>query len=112
MANELARGKTMKEPPQDPSDHKKSQKDTDARWTQKNGQNQYGYKNHIDLDVKHKLIHSYEVTPASVHENQVFDTLLDEDNSSRDVWADSAYRSEKKLSQLKRRNLREHLQWK
>ena len=68
----------------------------------KNGQNHYGYKNHIDVDVKHKLIRDYEVTPASVHDSQVFEVLLDEDNSSRDVWADSAYRSEEKLEALEK----------
>ena len=83
--------------PEDWSEQKKRQKDTDARWMKKDGQNHYGYKNHIDVDVKHKLIRSYEVTPASVHDSQVFEDLLDEDNSSRDVWADSAYRSEEKL---------------
>jgi IS5 family transposase len=96
--------------PEDWSEQKKRQKDTDARWTQKNGQNHYGYKNHIDVDVKHKLIRSYDVTPASVHDSQVFETLLDEDNSSRDVWADSAYRSDEKLSELEGRGFREHLQ--
>jgi IS5 family transposase len=96
--------------PEDWSEQKKRQKDTDARWTKKNGQNYYGYKNHIDVDVKHKLIRDYEVTPASVHDSQVFEDLLDEDNSSRDVWADSAYRSEEKLEELKNRKYREHLQ--
>jgi len=96
--------------PQDWSEQKKRQKDIDARWTKKNGQNHYGYKNHINVDVKHKLIRDYEVTPASVHDSQVFEELLDEDNSSRDVWADSAYRSEEKLEELKKRNYREHLQ--
>lgn len=92
------------------SEQKKRQKDTEARWTKKNGQNHYGYKNHINVDVKHKLIRDYEVTPASVHDSQVFEDLLDEDNSSRDVWADSAYRSEEKLAELKKRKYREHLQ--
>jgi IS5 family transposase len=96
--------------PEDWSEQKKRQKDTDARWTKKNGQNHYGYKNHINVDVKHKLIRDYEVTDASVHDSQVFEDLLDEDNSSRDVWADSAYRSEEKLQQLKTRKYREHLQ--
>ena len=96
--------------PEDWSEQKKRQKDTDARWTKKNGQNYYGYKSHIDVDVKHKLIRDYEVTPASVHDSQVFEDLLDEDNSSRDVWADSAYRSEEKLKELKKRKYREHLQ--
>lgn len=100
------------EVPEDWSKQKQRQKDTDARWTKKNGQNYYGYKNHIDVDVKHKLIRSYEVTPASVHDSQVFEDLLDEDNSSRDVWADSAYRSEEKLKELKKRKYREHLQHK
>src|SRR5512136_3220147 len=58
---------------EDCSEQKKRQKDTDARWTKKNGQNYYGYKNHIDVDVKHKLIRSYEVTSASVHDSQVFE---------------------------------------
>jgi len=96
--------------PEDWSDQKKRQKDTDARRVQKNGQNHYGHKNHIDVDVKHKLIRSYEVTPASVHDSQVFESLLDGDNSSRDVWADSAYRSEEKVAELKKRQYREHLQ--
>ncbi len=92
------------------SEQKKRQKDTDARWTKKNGQNHYGYKNHINVDVKHKLIRDYEVTPASVHDSQVFEEILDEANSSRDVWADSAYRSEGQLEELKKRNYREHVQ--
>jgi IS5 family transposase len=96
--------------PNDWSEHKKRQKDTDARWTKKNGQNHYGYKNHIDIDVEHKLIREYEVTPASVHDSQVFESVLDEDNSSRDVWADSAYRSEEKLKALCESRFREHLQ--
>jgi len=96
--------------PEDWSEQKKRQKDIDARWTKKNGQNYYGYKNHIDVDVKHKLIRDYEVTPASVHDSHVFEDLLDEDNSSRDVWADSAYRSEDKLKELKKRKYRGHLQ--
>ena len=32
------------------------QKDLDARWTKKNGQSHYGYKNHITVDRRHKLL--------------------------------------------------------
>jgi len=78
------------------SDNKKRQKDTDARWIKKHGKDRYGYKNHIDIDVQHKLIRNYEITPASVHDSNVFEQLLDENNSSRDVWADSAYGSKQK----------------
>jgi len=89
---------------------KKRQKDTEARWTKKNGKNYYGYKNHVDVDVKHKFIRRYAVTDASVHDSNVFETLLDASNSSRDVWADSAYRSQDKLDELESRGFREHLQ--
>ena len=32
--------------------HKLCQKDTDARWTKKNNVSYFGYKNHINIDVK------------------------------------------------------------
>lgn len=96
--------------PEDWDENKKRQKDTDARWTKKNGKTFYGYKNHVSVDVKHKLIRSYDVTDASVHDSRVFEELLDQKNSSRDVWADSAYRSADKLDELERRRFREHLQ--
>ena len=71
----------------------KRQKDTDARWTKKNDETHFGYKNHVSVDNEHKLIRAFEVTSAEVHDSQVFFELLTE-NSSTDVWADSAYRSE------------------
>jgi IS5 family transposase len=71
----------------------KRQKDEDARWTKKHGKSYYGYKNHINIDKEHKLIRRYGVTDASVHDSQVFDELLDDDNGNRSIWADSAYRS-------------------
>jgi IS5 family transposase len=92
------------------SENKKRQKDTDARWTQKNGKNHYGYKNHVEVDVAHKLVRDYEVTPASTHDSQVFEELLDETNTSRDVWADSAYRSQETLEKLEQNGFHEHLQ--
>ncbi|HCG25169.1 MAG TPA: hypothetical protein DE060_12885 [Lentisphaeria bacterium] len=38
------------------SDAKKNQKDTNARWVLKNEKNSYGYKNHLEVDVKYKRI--------------------------------------------------------
>ena len=96
--------------PDDWNENKKRQKDIDARWTQKAGQNHYGYKNHIDIDVKHKLIRDYEVTPASVHDSQVFEGLLDKNNSSRDVFADSAYSKAEKRQALAMQGFRNHIQ--
>jgi len=70
-----------------------SQKDTDARWTKKNDETHFGYKDHVTVDNAHKLIRNYEVTSAEVHDSQVFEEILAE-NTSKDVWADSAYRGE------------------
>ena len=89
---------------------KQRQKGTDARWIQKNGKSFFGYKNYISVDVDHKFIRSYEVSDASVHDSQIFPELLDPDNTARDVWADSAYRSEDSLQELAEQGFREHLQ--
>jgi transposase, IS5 family len=72
---------------------KNAQKDKDARWTKKNDHSFYGYKNHISIDRKHKLIRRYSETDASVHDSQKLDEVLDKSNTSNEVWADSAYRS-------------------
>ena len=79
----------------------KRQKDEDARWTKKHGKSHYGYKNHINVDKEHKLIRRYAVTDASVHDSQVFDEVLDDENSGRSIWADSAYRSEAREERLR-----------
>ena len=50
---------------------KRSQKDTDARWTKKHGKSHYGYKNHVNVDRRHKLVRRYQVTDAAVHDSQV-----------------------------------------
>lgn len=85
------------------------QKDLDARWTKKHGKTHYGYKNHISVDRKHKLIRHFEVTSASVADTQVFDVLLDPDNTSADVWADAAYRSKAREQTLKDEGYRSHI---
>src|SRR5438477_531457 len=77
------------------------QKDRDARWTKKHGKSFFGYKNHVNADAKHKLIRCYEVTDAAVHDSQKLDALLREDNTSTDVFADSAYRSAEIEAKLK-----------
>ena len=96
--------------PDDWSEPKRRQKDVHARWSARPHQHAFGYKNHISVDSKYKLIRDYAVTDAAVHDSRVFGELLDETNTSRDVWADSAYRSEEALSELEQRRYREHLQ--
>ena len=98
------------EVPEEWSEAKRRQKDIHARWSARSHKHAFGYKNHISIDTKHKLIRDYVVTDASVHDSRVFGCLLDETNTSRDVWADSAYRSNETLAELGSRGYREHLQ--
>lgn len=86
-----------------------AQKDTEARWTRKRGQNYYGYKNHIAIDVKHKLVRRFTVTPASTHDSQEFKALLKAPNTLKAVWADSAYQSEAHAELLKARGIQNHV---
>ena len=51
----------------------------------------FGYKNHIKIDTKSKLIVKYEVTDASVHDSQVLENLLDSKDAYEDFYGDSAY---------------------
>ena len=85
------------------------QKDTDARWTMKNDVAHYGYKNHINIDHRFKIIRAYDVTSAARHDSMVFDNLLDPGNSCADLWADSAYRSTEREAALKERMIRSHI---
>lgn len=74
--------------------NKKKHKDIDARWTKKNGETFYGYKNHAKVDTKSKFINKYVVTDASVHDSQVLDDLLEEKDKDQELHADSAYTGE------------------
>ena len=59
--------------------------------------------------MKHKFIRAWEVTAANVHDSQVFLELLAR-NTSRDVYADSAYLSEETQNRLKASGYRPHIQ--
>jgi IS5 family transposase len=80
--------------PEDWSPAKRAHQDIEARWTKKHGTNTFDDKNHLDVDAAHKPIRSFTVTPAQVHDSQVFDDLIDPDNEDPEAWADSAYRRE------------------
>ena len=79
--------------PQEWADNKNKleQKDTDAKWTKKNGVAYYGYKNHVKCDEKSKFITGYTVTDASVHDSQPFAGLITKEDEGKPVSADSAY---------------------
>ena len=82
-------------------------KDLDARWTKKNAQNYYGYKDHVVADLESKLIVRAEVTTASVHDSQALDALTQ--RGDPETWADSAYTGAGCEETLKRKKIVAHL---
>ena len=88
---------------------KNRQKDKDARWTKKHDRSYFGYKNHIGVDRRHKLVRRYMVSDASVHDSQKFEDVLDTSNTASDVWADSAYRSDEIEEKLAERGLKSRI---
>ena len=82
--------------------NKKKHKDIDARWTKKNGETFFGYKNHAKVDTKSKFIDNYNVTDASVHDSQALDDLLTEKDKGQDFFADSAYTGEEQEKVIKK----------
>ena len=85
--------------------HKLCQKDIDARWTKKNYATYYGYKNHVKADVKTKLIETYKVTDASVHDSQATEELLTEKDEGQPFYADSAYTGEEQEKVYKKKKV-------
>jgi IS5 family transposase len=71
----------------------------------KHGMSHHGYKNHINVHRKHKLIRRYHVTDAAVHDRQAMDELLMRGNTASGVWAGSAYRSEDIEAKLRSKGL-------
>ena len=70
-------------------------KDLDARWTEKDNINYYGYKSSICVDVDNGSIRRYAITPANVHNSQLLPRLLDPENEHDCLWSDSAYSGER-----------------
>jgi IS5 family transposase len=78
-----------------------TRKDTEADFTVRGAKTHFGYKLHIAQDRQTGMITAHEVTPASVHDSQVFEQLLD--GSEAEVLADKAYDSRKRRQTLARR---------
>ena len=78
--------------------HKMRQKDTDARWTKKNNETHFGYKDHVKVDFDSKLIVDYSVTSANVHDSQALSGLINDTDNV--LYADSAYSGEELLDSL------------
>ena len=84
---QVKNGETPEEWKKNP--HKLAQNDTDARWTKKNDETHYGYKDHVKVDADSKIITDYATTSANVHDSNEFTEFLNEEDKV--VYADSAY---------------------
>jgi IS5 family transposase len=80
-----------------------SHRDLDARWTKKNEQSFYGYKNHVKVNAKSKLIEAAVVTHAAVHDSQALEGLAH--YGDRVLYADSAYTGAPISAMLTERNI-------
>jgi IS5 family transposase len=89
--------------------HKQRQKDVDARWTKKNNESHFGYKNHILICSKSKLISNYTVTDASVHDSQSLKDLLNKKESTENFYADSAYVGPKQEKIIQKTGMQNHV---
>ena len=101
--------------------HKARQKDVNARWTLKIGGKiryradgtplpqialpVFGYKSHISIDRRYGFIREAAVTSASEADGRMLRHLVAKENTSSEVWADSAYRSKKNERWLARNGL-------
>jgi IS5 family transposase len=90
---DIKEGKTPSEWEKPENQHKKAQKDVDARWATKNKETHYGYKSHINVDKKSKIITKYKATSAEVHDSQELKNLIDKEKDKR-IYGDSAYTGE------------------
>lgn len=99
---------------------KLAQKDRDARWTLKRGRRKkrpdgsamteiatpmFGYKNHIGTDRRHGFIRKWSVTDAARYDGRELGGLLDKANTGSEIWADTAYRSQKNERKIARAGL-------
>ena len=100
--SQIKEGKTPQNFKDNPN--KLAQKDCDARWTKKNNQREYGYKDNINSDQKTKLITKYTVTPASTHDSQAIKDIVD--NDDKVLYADSAYSSKEIEEYLKDKKIK------
>jgi len=78
------------------------QKDIDVRWISKNAERHYGYTDHINTDVKTKLIIKYNVSAASAHDATEIENIIDE--TDKKLYADSVYRSKEIEAFLEKQN--------
>jgi transposase, IS5 family len=97
------------ETPEGWKENKKRQKDTEARWTVKNGKKFFGYKNHIKACKKTKIIKTFQVTSAEIHDSQTIEDLLEDTDARHELYADSAYSGDPIKQLLKEKKIKNRI---
>ena len=69
----------------------------------------FGYKNHISIDRRHRLIRRWTATDAAAHDGARLADLIDRENTASALWADTSYRSAKNEALLAKRRLVSHI---
>jgi IS5 family transposase len=69
----------------------------------------FGYKNHLGIDRRHRLIRRWTVTDAARYDGALLPELVDPNNTASEVWADTAYRSQANEKFLAGRLLRSQI---
>lgn len=99
--------------PEDWSQSKQRQKDLEATWTKKHGKSHLGYKLSIGVDVKGgRFVRKHTTSTASTHDSQHFEAVVDRINTSKDIYADSAYTSRAREEALQAEGFRPKIQHK
>lgn len=96
--------------PSDWSPAKRRQKDIDATWTKKHGKAYFGYKMTVNADKRYKLIRKLKVTTASEHDTLHLEDVLDEFNTSKDLYGDKGYVDGEREARLKTKGYRVNIQ--
>ena len=69
----------------------------------------FGYKNHISIDRKWRFVRGETCTHAARYDGHELASVLDATNSSKSVWADTAYRSARNEAWLKAQGYRSNI---
>lgn len=69
----------------------------------------FGYKSHISIDRRFGFIRKASVTSAAASDGRQLRHVIDKANTAGDVWADSAYRSQKNEAWLKSNMLKSRI---
>jgi len=82
----------------------KSELDADAAWTKKGSRHFFGYKLHLAMDGKSRIIRRVIFTAANLNESEAADRLICSDEKV--VYADKAYDSHARRQWLKDKGIR------